>query len=129
MIALETLNTNFFNVYYMDTQTLAVTLTVRSLEASNGQMVKAHIVQLLEVHKLKNVMIDIAQVKSVDSFGLASVISIYKYCAKQGGNIALVQPTSVVLQLFEVTRISKMINIFDTPQAANDFFSIAPFNK
>ena len=124
MIALETLNTNFFNVYHMDTQTLAVALTVRSLEASNGQMVKAHIVQLLEVHKLKNVVIDIAQVKSVDSFGLASVISIYKYCAMQGGSIVLVQPTSAVLQLFEVTRISKMINIFDTHQEANDFFSI-----
>ena len=124
MIVLETLNTNFFNVHHLDSNTLGVTLTVRTIEASNGQMVKAHIVQLLEVHKLKNVMIDIGQVKNIDSFGLASVISIYKYCAKQGGNIALVQPTSVVLQLFEVTRISKMINIFDTLQEANDFFSI-----
>ena len=124
MNTLESLNTHFFNVYYLDSQTLAVALTVRSLESSNGQAVKAHIVQLLEVHQLKNVIIDIAQIKSLDSFGLASIISIYKHCAKQGGNIALAQPTSVVLQLFEVTRISKMINLFDTPQEANDFFSI-----
>ncbi len=124
MIALETLNNTFFEVTYLGQETLGITLTIRSLEVSNGQMVKAHIVQLLEVHKLKNVMIDLANVKTIDSFGLASVISVFKFCNKLGGNIILLQPTSIVLQLFEVTRISKMVHIFDTLQEGRDFFNI-----
>ncbi|XVJ51545.1 MAG: STAS domain-containing protein [Vampirovibrio sp.] len=124
MDTLQALGNKFFTVHYLNNDTIGVTLSVRSVEASNGQMIKAHILQLLEVHSLRNVIIDLAAVKSIDSFGLASLISVFKFCTKHNGNLALVQPTSVVLQLFEITRISKMLHIFDTVQEGYDFFSI-----
>jgi anti-anti-sigma factor len=88
-----------------------IKLNVASLETNNGQLIKGHLLQLMEVRKLSSVILDMDQVQFVDSFGLASLLSLHKWCAKAGGKFVLLNPTSAVTQLLEVTKLSTLFPV------------------
>lgn len=115
------LESEFYTVALHAEGSALITMKTGSLETKNAHVIKTHIIQLLEVKDLSSLMIEMAQVKYIDSFGLASIISMLKACEKRGGKLALINPGPSILQLIEVTRLSSMLPIFGTAEEAKAY--------
>lgn len=57
------------------------------------------------------VEIDLSETKFLDSSGLGALISIQKTMATRQGSICVVNPTSTVVQVLELTRLHRVIEI------------------
>ena len=57
------------------------------------------------------VEIDLSDTKFLDSSGLGALISIQKTMATRQGSICVVNPTSTVLQVLELTRLHRVIEV------------------
>jgi anti-sigma B factor antagonist len=68
--------------------------------------------------KIRNVVLDLSKVKYMDSFGLASVLSILKSCKEVGGLLVLLSPNSTVLQLIQLTKLTNILSVVDTTEEA-----------
>jgi|GEM_PF-5405609 len=115
------LENDFYDVLFEDGALCAIHIQATSIETKNAQIIKMHILQMMKVKAFKSLMIDMSNLKYVDSFGLASIVSVMKQCESVGGHMALVHPTSVVLQLIEITRLSNLLNVFDSMDEAKAF--------
>jgi anti-sigma B factor antagonist len=68
--------------------------------------------------KIRNVVLDLSKVKYMDSFGLASVLSILKSCKEVGGLLVLLNPNSTVLQLIQLTKLTNILSVVETTEEA-----------
>ena len=57
------------------------------------------------------VEIDLSDTKFLDSSGLGALISIQKTMATRQGSICVVNPTSTVVQVLELTRLHRVIEV------------------
>jgi anti-anti-sigma factor len=117
------LENDFYDVLFEDGALCAIRIKSTSIETKNAQIIKMHVIQMIKVKGFKSLMIDMSNLKYVDSFGLAYLVSIMKHCESAGGHMALVRPTSVVLQLIEITRLANLLNIFDSMDDAKAFIT------
>ena len=68
--------------------------------------------------KSHNVILNLSKVKYIDSFGLASILSILKLCKELGGTLVLLNPNSTVLQLIQLTRLTTILSVVETEEDA-----------
>jgi len=57
------------------------------------------------------VEIDLSHTRSMDSSGLTALLVIHEACAKHNGQVRLINPSSVVTQLLELTRMHRLFTI------------------
>ena len=57
------------------------------------------------------VEIELSETKFLDSSGLGALISIQKTMATRQGSICVVNPTSTVVQVLELTRLHRVIEV------------------
>jgi anti-anti-sigma factor len=106
------------NLRVEEEHTLSVTLRIKVLQSTCATELKALVKQCLGKPNLKHVLLNLSQVTHMDSFGLASVLGLYKELRESGGHFILVNPNSNLLQLIEITRLNHVLPIVDTvPQA------------
>ena len=69
--------------------------------------------ELLELMKKgkKNFMLDFSNCEFIDSTGLGVIVSIYKKCKEENGNIKLQHVKPQVMKVFELTRLDKVLEI------------------
>lgn len=58
-----------------------------------------------------NYVLDFSQCTFIDSTGLGVLVSIYKKCSENQGNIILKNLNSDVLKVFKLTRLDKVFTI------------------
>jgi anti-sigma B factor antagonist len=118
-MAIDLTQSEVFDIIDDPTKTLAILkLKVSSLETSNSSSIKAHVMQFLEKYSPQHVAVDVSKINYIDSFGLAALVSLVKNATPLGSSLVLVSPTSVVLQLVQMTRLDSLIEIYDTvPEA------------
>jgi anti-sigma B factor antagonist len=70
----------------------------------------------------KKILMDFARVSYIDSSGLATIIELLQRLKKTGGKFRIFNLDQKVKNIFEVTKLHKLFEIFDTEQAALNNF-------
>lgn len=66
----------------------------------------------------KKVVVDFTGVSYIDSSGLATLIEMFQRLKKIGGGLRFSNMEQKVKNIFEVTKLHKLFEIFDTREAA-----------
>lgn len=76
-------------------------------------VLKNHVMHLLQEEK-NHLVLNMAGVEMLDSFGIASIISILKLCKENGGNLTLYGLNEHVNRLMEMTHMDRVLDIWET---------------
>ena len=66
----------------------------------------------------KKVLVDFSGVSDIDSSGLATLIEMFQRLKKIGGRLRFSNMDQRVKNIFEITKLHKVFEIFDTREAA-----------
>ncbi len=70
----------------------------------------------------KRVVVDFSGVSYIDSSGLATLVEMFQRLKRIGGSLRLCNMLQKVKNVFEITRLDKLFEIFDTlEEALNNF--------
>jgi anti-sigma B factor antagonist len=87
------------------------------LDAHNSGDLKAQMLNLFEEGK-QQLVIDLQEVRFVDSSGLGALVSGFKNASARNGNLKLCGLQPQVKSMFELTRLHRVFEIFPTAQEA-----------
>ncbi|RMG44469.1 MAG: anti-sigma factor antagonist [Acidobacteria bacterium] len=110
------------NVEHMGDVTVVV-LPGESLDASNAAEFKQTIAPILEKHS--KVVFDMSQLRFVDSSGLGAILSCLRQLNARGGDLKLCGMTKPVRALFELVRMHRIFDIYNTRDEAIGAFQLA----
>jgi len=95
-------------------------LPVQELDASNAAEFKRDIAPLLETHS--KLVIDLGRLRFTDSSGLGVFISCLRKLNAKGGDLKLCRMSRQVRAVFELVRMHRIFDIFDTREEAIQAF-------
>lgn len=95
---------------------LVLELTIESLDAGNVRKLKEAIVE--QIGSSNRVVLDLSQLKFVDSSGLGVMLSCLRSVRERGGDLRLCSMTPTVRSLFELMRMHRVFNIYETKDEA-----------
>jgi anti-anti-sigma factor len=101
---------------------LIVTPKIENLDARDSREFKEKIIELISDHKLQRVVIDLKEVKFIDSSGLGSFLAILKNLHSQGGELKLSEMNKPIRTIFELISMHKIFEIFNHTEEAVDSF-------
>lgn len=84
------------------------------LDAHNANDLKAELLALFEQGK-KTILIDLLEVKFIDSSGLGALVSGFKNAITNQGSLKLASLQPQVKSMFELTRLHRVFDIYATP--------------
>jgi anti-sigma B factor antagonist len=87
------------------------------LDAHNSEQLKAAMVDLFE-NGTKDLLVDLKEVRFIDSSGLGVLVSGYKNASTRQGSIKLCSLQSQVRSMFELTRLQRVFDIYQTVDEA-----------
>lgn len=87
------------------------------LDAHNSGNLKTQMLSLFEDGK-HDLVIDLKEVRFVDSSGLGSLVSGFKNASARNGNLKLCGLQPQVKSMFELTRLHRVFEIFPTAEEA-----------
>jgi anti-sigma B factor antagonist len=93
-----------------------VALEGEHLDASNTQDFKRDVAAL--VGPSAKVVLDLGRVTFVDSSGCGAILSVLRQLKSAGGDLKLCAVTKPVRSLFELVRMRRIFDIFDTREEA-----------
>jgi anti-anti-sigma factor len=68
----------------------------------------------------RNFIVDLSEVKYVDSSGLSAILIANRLCNDQNGTLVLVGVTEHVLKLISISQLEKVLNMLSTEEEAID---------
>ena len=95
---------------------LVIALNEDNLDASNVREFKDAIQALMR--ERTQVVLDLSAVKFVDSSGLGALISCMRQLNARRGDLKLCSMSRPVRALFELMRMHRVFNIYETPEEA-----------
>jgi anti-sigma B factor antagonist len=87
------------------------------LDAHNSSELKTQMLNLFEAGK-NNIVVDLGDVRFVDSSGLGALVSGFKNASARNGNLKLSNLQPQVQSMFELTRLHRVFEIFPDNQRA-----------
>jgi anti-sigma B factor antagonist len=87
------------------------------LDAHNSAELKTAVQKLFEDGK-KNLLVDLKDVRFIDSSGLGALVSGFKNAISHQGNLKLSSLQSQVKSMFELTRLHRVFEIFPSTAEA-----------
>ena len=81
------------------------------IDAHNSGELKEAILHLIEQGET-NIIVQLEQVKFIDSSGLGALLSGHKNATAKSGKLALVNMQHQVLSMFELTRLDRVFEIY-----------------
>ncbi|MEB3286268.1 MAG: STAS domain-containing protein [Vampirovibrionales bacterium] len=82
---------------------------------------KAHVSKLLDDKqdtRHAHIVLNLSNVKMLDSFGIAAIISILKLCREQKGTLTLYGLNEQVTRLIEMTHMDRVLDIWSSEAQA-----------
>ena len=98
---------------------ILLTLKEERLDAHNSGELKDYLQRLLEGGPT-SLVIDLSEVRFIDSSGLGALLSGYKNASLRQGSLALAGLQSRVRSMFELTRLHRVFDIYPNLQEALD---------
>lgn len=87
------------------------------LDAHNSDALKAKLKEIFE-EGAKNVLVDLADVRFIDSSGLGALVSGFKNAVTCKGRLALTGFQDQVRSMFELTRLNRVFDMYASEQEA-----------
>lgn len=81
------------------------------IDAHNSGELKTYILRMIEQGE-RNIIVQLEQVRFIDSSGLGALLSGYKNAAANSGKLALANLQPQVLSMFELTRLNRVFDIY-----------------
>lgn len=81
------------------------------IDAHNSGDLKQYILDMIESGE-NNIVVQLQEVKFVDSSGLGALLAGYKHAATKSGKLALSNMQRQVLSMFELTRLNRVFEIY-----------------
>jgi anti-sigma B factor antagonist len=81
------------------------------LDAHNSKELKDYLLELLD-NGAKKLILDLSEVRFVDSSGLGALLSGHKNAGLRDGRFALVGVQARVQSMFELTRLTRVFDIY-----------------
>jgi anti-sigma B factor antagonist len=100
---------NFMLEHHNGCQVLSV--QEERIDAHNSIALKTELLQQLEQGG-GTLIVQLAQVRFIDSSGLGALLSGHKQAALHGGKLVLVNIQPPVLSMFEITRLNRVFEIY-----------------
>ena len=101
-------------------------IPVKELDAGNSGDLKAAMAGILDANS--RVVIDLRRLQFVDSSGLGAILSFLRQVSAKGGDLKLCGMTRQVRAAFELVRMHRIFDIFETRAEAVRAFNVAPSN-
>lgn len=99
-----------------------VTLLGEHLDAGNTKEFKRDIAALVQPNA--KVVMDLGKITFVDSSGCGAILSYLRQLKSAGGDLKLCSVTKAVRSLFELVRMHKVFDIFNTKEEAVKAYQI-----
>ena len=80
------------------------------IDAHNSSELKDYILHMIEQGKV-NIVVQLEQVRFVDSSGLGALLSGFKHAEAKSGKLSLSNLQTQVLSMFELTRLNRVFEI------------------
>ena len=93
-----------------------VTVPVEELDASNAPEFKRAMAPVLEANA--KVVLDLSRLRFIDSSGLGTFLTFLRAVNAKGGDLKLCRMTRPVRTMFELVRMHRMLDIFETQDEA-----------
>ena len=87
------------------------------LDAHNSDALKVKIKEIFDGGE-KNLLVDLSEVRFIDSSGLGALVSGFKNAVTSKGHLALSGFQDQVRSMFELTRLNRVFDIYTSEQAA-----------
>ncbi len=68
------------------------------------------------------IVLDLGNVSYLDSSGLGAIVGLYTSAANAGGTLKLARLRGAVGDLFDLSRLAKVVDIYDSAEAAAESF-------
>jgi anti-sigma B factor antagonist len=98
-------------------------IPVKELDASNAGDLKNAMAQILE--NSPKVVMDVRRMQFIDSSGLGAILSCLRQVSAKGGDLKLCCMTRQVRAAFELVRMNRIFDIFETREDAVHAFSVS----
>lgn len=102
---------NLINHHQQDDLTV-ISFNISNLDAGNADAFRKQVRPILE--STSKVAIDMSALQFVDSSGLGALLSCLRFCNEQGGSLVLFGLQRPVTALFELMRMHRVFNLFDS---------------
>ena len=99
---------------------VAIATIEGNLNASCSEELKEKF--LKSISKCKDYVMDLSGMDFVDSTGLGALVACLKYSVEKEGTIKIANLQSKPKMLFEITRVYRVFDIFDSVKAAVESF-------
>lgn len=96
---------------------MVVVVREERLDAHNSDELKSEVNRLFESGS-KDLLIDLKEVRFIDSSGLGVLVSGYKNASTHQGSIKLCSLQTQVKSMFELTRLHRVFDIYQTMDEA-----------
>lgn len=102
---------------------------VRTIKLSGKITIGAGDVEIRELihHALdegkRKILLDLGDVKAIDSSGIGELVSSYTTVTKRGGHLALVHLSPKINDILQVTQLITVFDVFDDQESAFASFS------
>ena len=93
-----------------------------TLEASNVEDFRTTVAELVDA--VNSILVDLSNVTFLDSSGLGALVAIWRNLSLKGGQVKLCGINPSVRTVFELTRIHRIFEIYDTQAEAISSFDI-----
>lgn len=81
------------------------------IDAHNSNELKEYLLHLIEQGE-RNLVVQLEQVRFIDSSGLGALLSGHKNAAAKAGRLVLSNVQKQVLSMFEITRLNTVFDIY-----------------
>ena len=98
--------------------TLIFRIEEHKLDTALSVEVKEKLSDLLQNEEIKNLLLNLAMVKSIDSSGLSSLLFGRRMIADREGKCLIINPQQKVISLMKIARLDKVFYIYDDESSA-----------
>ncbi len=98
-------------------ESVAVVTVTDQLDARNSQEAKDFFRALIERGETR-IVVDLSELEFVDSSGLGALVTAIKTARQAGGDVRLCSLTQAVKTIFELTRLTRVFDLFDDRASA-----------
>ena len=112
-------------VQFMATGTVVVVRFLRGQIREEREILKAleDLGKYIESHPKVNLLLNLENVEYLSSAGLGNLVGLLKKSKRSSGQFKICRLQEPILELFEVMRLTKIFEIFDSEEAAVRSFS------
>lgn len=91
-----------------------------NLDNIKSSELKSEIV-LLNAEGVRNIILDLSNVKFIDSSGLGAILIGRRLCNDSNGTFVVCNPSTQVFQLIKISQLHNIVNIIPTIKESIDF--------